>query len=507
MNIFLVEDEYWALAELRELCRVYEPEHAVYAFGNGEEAMQAAESVRPHLVLTDINMPVMDGLELAERLYRLDPSIKKIIVSVHDQFEYARLGMKYGVSDFLVKPVKKETLYHSIDQALQQLGEELRQSDEWLLGALTRMLLSPEPPAHPKLAAFRDEAYYLVLVHVDGAEERRFAEAPDAGELKRLFALPPSADAFRIEADGRRQVLLLRAADAPSERAVRNGAEALLERLRHPSAPVHVGIAAKPPGEMPTEAFERLKRHVEEARRFGMPTIVSVGERIQDAELGGAWERVRILETHCRNGEWDKGRNALRSLLHELEQKRLKRRQLELFVGDVMFSLKFKLHSQSGGGFNLQHAQEDAAPLQHISTYEELFDCLLHKLERLYAPDRGKEGKEGNPKELIPMLLERIRRNYQEPLSLQQFAAEHYVSAGYLSKMFKAQTGLTFSEYVTEYRIRKAQELLSEGLDRLQDVSRLVGYEDPKYFGLQFKKLVGMSPLQYAKRKTDGQPR
>ncbi|HZG86314.1 response regulator transcription factor [Paenibacillus sp.] len=507
MNIFLVEDEYWALAELTELCRAYEPQHAVYAFSNGEEALQAAERVRPHLVLTDINMPVMDGLELSERLYRMDPSIKKIIVSVHDQFEYARLGMKYGVSDFLVKPVKKETLYHSIDQALRQLGEEARISDEWLLGALTRMLLTPEPPAHPKLAAFRDEAYYLVLAHVDGAEERRRAAPPDDGEVKRLFGLPPTAEAYRIEADGRRQVLLLRAADAPSERAIREGAEALLERLRLPSALVHIGIGMKPPGETPAEAFERLKRFVEEERRFGMPTVASIGERISDADLGGAWERVRILETHCRNGEWEKGRHALRSLLHELERKRVKRRQLELFVGDMMFSLKFKLHARNGGGVNLQHVQEDAAPLQHVCTYEDLYVCLQRKLERLYAPDRGKEGKDGNPKELIPLLLERIHKDYQEPLSLQQFAAEHYVSAGYLSRMFKAQTGLTFSEYVTEYRIRKAQELLSEGLDRLQDVSRLVGYEDPKYFGLQFKKLVGLSPLQYAKRASNGRQR
>jgi YesN/AraC family two-component response regulator len=83
---------------------------------------------------------------------------------------------------------------------------------------------------------------------------------------------------------------------------------------------------------------------------------------------------------------------------------------------------------------------------------------------------------------------------------LQQFAAEHHVSLGYFSRIFKSQTGTTFSDYLAGYRIRKAKELLSGGIERLQEVSRMVGYEDTKHFSALFKKIVGETPIKYAKK-------
>ncbi|MFD1956825.1 response regulator [Paenibacillus thailandensis] len=493
MNIFLVEDEHWALAELVELLRIYEPAHSVYAFSNGEEAWQAAQKTRPGLVLTDITMPVMDGLELAERLHEMDPAIKKIIVSVHDQFEYARLGMKYGVIDFLVKPWKKEALYKAVDEALRQIREEARTSEEWLLGSLARMLQTPESPNHPRLRTFLDKTYHMLLLRADGAEGwSRFKESvPDL-----------DGDMYRIDLDGRQRAILVGAADPDGGQAFRRAVAEWFELLRRELVPVHVGIASKPAGEPLYKTFGPLKERLESEMRFGLSSIVTAGANSPDADLSGAWDRVRMLETHYRNGELVKGEAVLVKLLDDLKGRRLKKRQLDLFLNDMLLSLKFKLQSRNGG-VDVDSLPEHYRLPPDIYTYEELFQCLKHKFMSLYTADIGPARNQGNPKELIPKLLHLIHREYGTSLSLQRFAAEQHISLGYLSRMFKAHTGHTFSEYVTDYRIRKARELLADGVDRLHEVSRLVGYDDPKYFSLQFKKLVGESPMHYAKRMAD----
>src|SRR5262249_53012113 len=129
--------------------------------------------------------------------------------------------------------------------------------------------------------------------------------------------------------------------------------------------------------------------------------------------------------------------------------------------------------------------------------YDQLSILLKDKIRHLFY---DAEMVRDNPKGLIPVLLCHIHNQYQSVISLQQFAAEHHVSLGYLSRLFKIHTGMTFSEYIVDYRIRKAKELLGLGVDRLQEVSRLVGYEDAKHFSLLFKKVVGESPMAYAKR-------
>ncbi|MCZ8517368.1 response regulator [Paenibacillus filicis] len=497
MNIFLVEDEYWALAELKELFRVYEPEHRVFAFDNGEDALLAADTVRPDLVLTDINMPGMDGLELVQKLNERDASIMKMIISVHDHFEYARQGMKFGVADFLVKPVKKDIMLKTVDQALQQIKRQMTQTEERLHASLVQALLTPEFPTGPKLERFYKDPFCMLLLQLEGAA---YIGWKDTGlrlaDLKKLPSNPSQGEILGVELDGRQRVLLFECDPDEGHDMMEVIVEQLFERIRSDIYHIHIGMTKKSARQSLYEAFGLLKQHLEDRMLFGMPTL-ALQQGNRDVELGDAWDRVRLLETHYRKGELVKGEAALHNMLKELRNKKITRRQLRLFVSDMLFSLKYKLLSSRSGSVILHDLHEDPRLLQHVSGYGELLHYLHEKIVRLYGEE---EPADRNPKGLIPVLLRLIHSRYQETISLQRFAAEHHVSLGYLSRMFKAQTGLTFSEYLAEYRIRKAKELLSGGVERLQEVSRMVGYEDPKHFSAIFKKLVGETPMTYAKR-------
>ncbi|MFC5452708.1 response regulator transcription factor [Paenibacillus aestuarii] len=503
MNIFLVEDEYWALAELVELFKVYEPEHCVYAFENGEDAMLAAATIHPHLVLTDINMPGMDGLALVERLNQMDPNIRKIIVSVHDQFEYARKGMKFGVADFLVKPVKKDVLYKAVDHMLEQLQQARKHSAQWLQGALAKMLLTPDRIQHPQLDRFYTEACQIVLIRLDEGDFRSSWKETETSleQLIASLAGGAAAEVVGVELDCRQRVLIAMDQQTCQAQAdIHKSAAALLDQLKLSGHHVHIGVAKKPAGRSLFEVFSPFSQQLKDNRLFGMPSLVMAEEKRSDADLTAVWERVRVLETHYRKGELAKGKGVLQGLLKELRHKEITKRQLELFMGDMLFSLRFNKYGIRTGVNGVHGLYEDPSTLQHISSYDELLICLHDKIIALYGEEQVSET---TPKELIAVLVNQIHHHYQRAISLQQFAAEHHVSLGYLSRMFKAQTGLTFSEYVTEYRIRKAKELLQGGVERLQEVSRLVGYEDPKHFSLLFKKQVGETPMMYAKKRME----
>jgi YesN/AraC family two-component response regulator len=104
------------------------------------------------------------------------------------------------------------------------------------------------------------------------------------------------------------------------------------------------------------------------------------------------------------------------------------------------------------------------------------------------------------PRQLVRALVAHMHSAYADDISLQAFAAEHNVSLAYFSRLFKIEMGLTFSDYLTQVRIEKAKELLARRDLRLGDISVLVGYDDPKYFSQIFRKVAGVSPIDYQRR-------
>jgi YesN/AraC family two-component response regulator len=105
------------------------------------------------------------------------------------------------------------------------------------------------------------------------------------------------------------------------------------------------------------------------------------------------------------------------------------------------------------------------------------------------------------PRQLVRALVAAVHSAYADDISLQAFAAEHNVSLAYFSRLFKVEIGMTFSDYLTHVRIEKAKELLARCDLRLGDISVLVGYDDPKYFSQIFRKVAGMSPLDYQRSR------
>ncbi|WP_240415143.1 response regulator transcription factor [Paenibacillus periandrae] len=501
MNIFVVEDEHWALAEMVELFKSYEPDHRIYAFENGDDVLTALESVRPHLVLTDINMPGIDGLELIEKLNQLDPNIMSMIVSVHDEFEYARVGMRFGVIDYLLKPVKRDILYKAVDQAIVHIEKESKRREEWLNGSITQMLLAEEIPDYDILQSINGRAYCMVLLVLDkGSAVKGWKDSAISWNELRLQLVSKYAsesDLYCVDLDCRQKIVLIPLPHIIQMSDIQEKLSFLYEQLRALPSPVHMGFAVKSERSSLYQVCLELQQRLDKQMTFGMSTWLPPELKRQDAELGTVWEKVRVMELHYKKGDMLKGSAVLQLIMEELRLKQVTRRQLQLFIHDLLYSLKYNVLASKMGMVSVHDLQEDVRQLNQLASYTELFNWLNESIVSIYCEQ---EIKDFNPKGLVPVLLQLIHNHFQGNISLQQFASEHHVSLGYLSRIFKSQTGHTFSEYITNYRIGKAKELLTSGVERLQEISSLVGYEDPRHFSALFKKIVGETPITYAKR-------
>lgn len=503
MNIFLVEDEHWALAELVELFRRYETKHCIFPFSSGEEALAAADKYIPDLVLTDINMPGMDGLELIVALNEFHPGVKAIVLSVHDQFAYAQKGMKIGVIDYLLKPVRKDILFTTIDKTLHDISKDTKRETERIHGSITQQLLSSDAQENELSASIAGSKYFIAFFLVkDRSLERGWKDTP-MGSFKSLFLKRlQERDIYCIDIDVKRKALLIPLEDESLIPFCKSCFAALYQQIIHYRIQVHMGYRIKKKDERLHSSFEALLKMLEEQMKFGISTFVTPDTRSVQAEIGGIWERVRLLHNFLKQGDIQKGKESIHKMILELRKKELTFKQLMLFVNDLFYSLKYNLQASSMTEISINTLHEDMNVLHELTTYDELSEWLASKVFELFSEQNPIDQ---NPKGLIPILINRIHSNYQHELSLQQFAADHHISLGYLSRLFKSQTGHTFSDYLIRQRIEKAKQLLSEGA-RITDVSSFVGYEDPKHFSYLFKKIVGEPPKTYAKRKKENTP-
>jgi YesN/AraC family two-component response regulator len=167
---------------------------------------------------------------------------------------------------------------------------------------------------------------------------------------------------------------------------------------------------------------------------------------------------------------------------------------------DNMFTL-LQQHAKSRLATPLPDRKTINTMVRSLRTYAELAAWIDQQLQPLLV---GRSA--ATPRQLVRTLVAQVHTDYAEDISLRAFATEHNVSLAYFSRLFKEEVGLTFSDYLTRVRIEKAKELLERHELRLIDISGLVGYDDPKYFGQIFRKVAGISALDYQRsRQRDGQ--
>ena len=489
--------------------------------GNGEEALELAEQLRPDVVLTDIKMPFMDGLELCRRLRQSLPGAKLVVFSGFDDFEYARQAVGMGVSEYILKPI----IAAELTQVLSKLGEQLdkqrlerrdmetlRRRYEESLPVLrelfyTRLLSGQIRPEQVQDRAARYEIdlpqglWTAALVHVDGDEGERdeLLLLSVQSFLEKHFALEGCS--ARVVLYGDMAALLVRLAGGDRLYPLLEE----LERLFRLSQS-YLGLRLTTGVGLPCRGAEELNRSAAGARSAldyrvlaGGGRVIYIGDLEPQSAAAPSFEEEdqRALSAAVKLGTQEQAEDVVRGLMERLSQTGLSLSQCHLFLLEVVTCL---VRLTRSGGVAVEEVFGSnftgAVSISDFSSLEELGRWLGERCLKLH--DLLGRQRTDSAWRLVEQAKEYIAGHYtDERLSVESLCAHIHLSPTYFSTLFKREVGMSFTAYVTQVRMDEAARLLRESDEKTYRIAERTGYSDPNYFSYVFKRHFGLSPSKF----------
>ena len=527
LKVFLVEDECVVREGLRECI-----EWTRYGFAfcgdapDGELALPQIRKLRPDILITDIKMPFMDGLALSKLVCAELPETKIILISGHNDFEFAQEAIEIGVEQYLLKPVTKASLLKTLEDVSRKIDDE------------------------------REQRAYLRQFQQEGQEyeqfaRRKFFEQVTSGSL-RVSEIYEQAKKLQIDidAEGYNVILLTLQSSGAAEYSqtladrleelmaylLRYG-EYLLFRCNLMTYCIIVKGSAAGLDEAVTRCLENIQR------RCGLDASLvwyaALSEPVTRlSELPGCYARAHTIlsyrhllpEQHVLTADvLQKPQRGALPALDEIDASKADpaiirnflqagmREEIPDFVSEylasfgkaldsmlfrqyVLLELRFSaIRTAKSFGYS---QEEFLRPLEPSQTFQADVDretlqkncaALLRRAIDLREEESGNQYKS-----MLKRALRYIDENYtDENLSLNAVAKAANISPNYFSGVFSQEMGQTFVEYLTAKRMTRARELLRYSGKRSSEVAYEVGYRDPRYFSFLFKKTQGCTPSSY----------
>lgn len=536
MKVFLVEDEYIVREGIKNNI---DWEKNGYDFcgeaSDGELAFPMISEKRPDIVITDIRMPFMDGIELSRMIKEEYPEIKIIILSGHEEFEYAKAAIQIGVEEYLLKPINGDELLQVVNRVAQKIKEENESRETLQEGEgdenfeyAKRQLLSSLIDDNASLSDAMEQGkkihlnlmaqcYNIMMLKLQRKNKEQ-------GFSQRILELYKTMEDTLKEQDGQ-SIMFDRAPEGKVILFMGSGEEEIRRNMD-----VFAG------------QFREILPEYEDVTYFGsvgvpVMRLRELGESYEAASHGFSYrfltEPNQIVDNHT---VFDQTRNEKKfsCSIGSVDIQNLDKQKIESFlkggemdeihffveeymkntgdagknsmifrqyiVMDMFFVASHFLTQITDGREQLGEPFESPEQMQKIVSDLEATVVYIKELFAKVMQVRDARTTEHNS-DVVENAKKYISENYHdEELTLNTVAHEVNVSPNHLSAMFSQKTGQTFVKYLTDVRMHRAKELLKCTSKRSNEICEEVGYRDPHYFSHLFKKNVGCSPIQYRER-------
>ena len=470
---------------------------------DGEMALELIAQQQPHLVISDINMPFLNGLDMARQLKEISPQTKFIFLTGYEDFSYAQQAVQLKAFDYLLKPVDSELLLEKVKEALAEWSETF--SNEQLLvesrairqQKFFKQLMADGDTetdiekALSDLDVHLDGTCYSAIVVHDGCEVHLLEE-----QIVQLASTKLDVEKFHLLSVEDNEWVLLIGHDEAGEAV--DLATFLLEQLSD------VTLAY---GRPYTNLFEIGRSFIEAKMALDLRYIMGTGKlfSIDDKVTNGEQtaENLRAIDVkliaQIKQGVPEK----VEELLEEFHDAIIDYQSLSLADLKVM-TLKYATLLS----FEIDRWSKDETSTHSADVYKAVMEMnSLHDMiqiireliqqwsEILYQKEESKF------KSHVDLAIHYMNEYYSDStLTLQKLAKMIHVSAPYLSNLFKLEKGFNFGDYLLELRMKKAMELLREESLKTYEISEQVGYSNPQYFSICFKKYTGHTPAEFKKK-------
>ena len=485
---------------------------------NGKELLEQTETLRPDLVISDIKMPFLDGLEVARILHENMMHIKIVLFSGWDDFEYAQLAIRYGVSEYVLKPIDFQEMQNLLKKIRGELETELEQRQnqerfaeiyqkslpllqEQFLIQLVRGSLTPEQmQRQQKNLSVSLDASCFCVVSMKTTEENddyllQFSVAESINEM--LQQVCPFRTFRYLD-----KIIYLLLLSAPSEmiriQKALNEASHISKHYNQVAFSCGIGSICEKREELPASFSQAM-----EALEY---SVVSAEESVtsyQDVELYENHVYTSIsteeLEMAIKLEDQEKVQKEVEKLVTQLEESHYNFNAYQSAILEIIFSIS--------GIFRQYHMMDDeifadakrmTMKVLSLETGEQLNAWLLNYCDYIiYAIHQRKVDRNSI---LAQKAMEYVQQHYgNAELSVDEVCAYLHVSTSHFSNLFRKETGMSFLAFLTKKRMDEAVRLLKTTDEKSRVIGEMVGYPEPNYFSYVFKKNMGMSPAKFRK--------
>lgn len=521
-KLLIVDDEEWIRHGIASAIPWEDYQIRVTGMAaDGTEAVECIKRDQPDVVVTDIVMTDMDGVELAGWIQEEELDIKVIILSGYDQFSYAREAMRKGAFDYLLKPVEENSL---VETVLRALGELDRERDK-----------TYQAESYAKSLPERKELFFMKLLDRkgDGIElngnEQEYMDIPLSQDHDYVCAVwnfeDEDKDRLDMLSGMMRQAVLERLSGTACDTIVLQSHILLVCACSHPEKDMPqalltlfqeldaIRFLAPRSGCCISNQYSGmagLKRGMTETSSVVTNTLcLADGTRMladaflqeQKAYLAACREQIGALAASLDVEEREPSYRRARELPGEILAIAPRIGKAEL--GSVLFQMMAECAAAcTGGGATIEmpvtEKNEAVSWVFRLEKAEDAAKGLCGFLDYLY--DNLSHGDTNTRNHLIRESVAYLEQNFKRDLSAEEMAEHLHISKVYFSQLFSRETGSTFTKYLTNYRMEHAKRLLATTNDRVYEIAEECGYADVKYFLKVFKKATGMSPQAYRER-------
>jgi two-component system response regulator YesN len=523
-QVFFVEDEIVTREGIRD--NVDWQAHGFQLCGeapDGEIALPLLQAARPDVLITDIKMPFMDGLQLCKIVRERLPRTKIVILSGHDEFEYAQQAIQLGVTEYLLKPVTVHHLHQVLERlgaqldrerreqaALERLHQQVAESRAALVERLWFKLLvgaisAAEAVEQSDVLGLDLIArwYLVVVIRIVPRTQRpaRPSEPFEYADYQRVQdivagVVGPDPDVSVLRKDLEAELVLIIKGNTPHY--LLEARDVLLEqlqaRVRHTTCQLKIGLGA--PRERITDIGQSFIEALADVERDGRD---EQAEPAAAGEHASEWLQVdrSALEDYLKCGVQEEIDDFFQGFILPLSTTRPSSIIREYVLLDLLFTTARLIQSWGGEPEQvLPELSQLEAALAHSGSVEAIREYAQPILHRALAFRDTQASAQHTG--VIQQARDYIDHHYMDPdISLQAVASRVGHSPSHFCTVFSEATGRTFKSYLTGLRIQRARELLRTTSLRTADISDQVGYNDPHYFSLVFRKATGLSPREF----------
>lgn len=535
-RILLVDDEILVRDAIRE--NIDWAEMDCELVGDCENGQEAAEFVKKHpvdIVLTDICMPYMDGMELSHFLHDNYPDTVIVIFSGFGEFEYAKKAIQYNVSEYMLKPVTAMELRQVIEKMKGKVDQKRKEKQR--LEHLTKTSES-----YRKNAQIIRSKAIEALVNCTRDINESLEQLEGMGITLQasnyrvaVFDMDLYSDMYQLDVEKRQESALMAFVlfNVSDEIVSREGIGIAYQEGSSRVCVLFQGSRNKETAQQVTSVCREIQSKVKEL--IGIEISIGIGNWVREPQqlilshdlaqqaiqyrylLGGnllidmeedktgqnisLQESLEYFTNAIKTGQKENMELALSKMEQEIKGAFVNKsraciylQQIIRAVGNACETVGSELDGIVGNGDKLiQRVTEQKTFQKAIGLVKEYASEAFEELQNLNSSSGQRQAL---------LAVDYIQNNYMDPdLSLNSICSYLNISTSYFSTIFKEVTGGTFTEILIRTRMDKAKELLENTTMKNYEIAEKVGFSDPHYFGISFKKMTGKTPTEYAREK------